>query len=217
MNVLAAIPSRANHQMLEVLLEDLRTWNIDTVVYDHGYDTKAGKAVLRKHRAVVNAHGWPFYEMWNDAWQTAYRLGFDAVALLNDDIFLHKDSIPVALDHITEDIGIVGLNYKRSVIEGCDPSLGIKMVRGTYKDGGVWGCGFLINAATWGVVPPIDKRYHLWYGDDELVLQMEKKNFGVCIALGAAMDHRASTTTSKFPELLARTGEDYKLFTSKFG
>jgi hypothetical protein len=217
MNVLAAIPSRANHEMLEVLLEDLRSWNIDTVVYDHGYTSREGKNVLRKHRSVVNAHGWPFYEMWNDAWNTGYRLGFDAVAMLNDDVFLHKDSIATALDHITEDIGIVGFNYRRTVMEGCDPSLGINMVSGTYKDGGVWGCGFLVNTSTWGVVPPIDKRYHIWYGDDELFLQMQNHGYEVGIALGAAMEHRPSTTVNQFPELLARTGEDYELFTSKFG
>lgn len=219
MNILVAIPSICNPGMLGNLLHSLKSQKIRrVVVYDNGYTSDEGLALLAEHDDVIDARDWPFYKMWNDAWRLSHEDSYDAVALLNDDIVLHEKSLEVAFDVLCSDksIGVCGLNYKRAVNDGVHRSLGFEDRRGTYKDGGVWGCAFLVNSATWGKVPPIDERYNLWYGDDELFLNMGNYGFRVGIALGSPVFHYASVTTEMMPQKLARISEDEKLFSSKF-
>lgn len=217
MNMLIAIPSRYNWSGLEKLLKSLKPLGCRVVVYDNGYESEEGKRVLEEHGDVINAIGWPFYKMWNHAWETASEDSYSCVALLNDDIELDPMSLSTAAKFIeNKDIGVVGLNYKRKLSEGSDENAGYTEAKGTYKDGGIWGCAFLVNAITWGIVPPIDERYNLWYGDDELFTQMNRYGYKTVIAIGAPVYHEASTTANKFPELMAKVGQDAQLYRSKF-
>lgn len=221
MNILCAIPSRANHQMLDNLLTSLKTLPTPpqrTVVYDNGYDTDDGRDVLQRHGDIIDANGWRFYKMWNHAWETAHNDNYDAVALLNDDITINKHSLTEAHNVLFSDptIGAVGLNYQRPLTETSRFKPDFLETKGTYKDGGIWGCAFLLRSATWGNVPPIDERYWLWYGDDELFINMNTHGWKCGLATNAAVLHEASTTTNMFPELRAKTVFDEQLFRSKF-
>lgn len=206
--------------MLSDLLGSLRDQAIRrVVVYDNGYETPEGRSVVESCNDFVDAQGWPFYRMWNHAWRAAKDSSFDAVALLNDDIVLHPGSLEVALDTMMSDpsVGACGLNYRRDPKFGIDPNLGFEETFGTYKDGGIWGCAFLLRSSLHGVVPEIDERYNLWYGDDELFLNVSKAGYKVGIALGSPVLHYASVSSNLMPEKLGLTGEDQILFLSKFG
>lgn len=218
MNLLAAIPTRSNWQGLAPLLEQLARTHVDTVVYDNGHDTAEGQAVLAAHPNVVDARGWPFYKMWNDAWERSWRNGYTAVAVLNDDIVLDDRSLEVAYVGLADDrCGIAGLNYDRRVAAGTDPDAGTRVASGSYRMRGVGGFAFLLRSSLWGTVPPIDERYHIWYGDDHLFASVQKAGYALKVALGAPVDHEESTTLRHHHELLARTGEDAELFRSHFG
>lgn len=219
MKLLAAIPTRSNWQMLSALVEALDEWQIPVVIYDHGHQSDEGQNFLASREFVVKAHGWPFYRMWNDAWEEAALAGYDAVALLNDDITLHPESLFIAYKRLmaAEDIGIIGLNYLRSVTEGARPLAKTRFVHGSYREGGIGGHAFLLRTATWGAVPPIDEDYAIWYGDDELFANMERHGYRLGIAVGAPVNHHASTTLNQHPELLARTTADAERFFRKFG
>jgi len=217
MRHLVAIPSRARVDELLVLINFLKTYGHgDVVVYDNGYSDEHHERISSVVE-TVDARGWKFYKMWNDAWQTAYDSKFDAVVLLNDDIELHPESIEVTLNILmsNDSRGMVGMNYRRPLDAGCDMSAGFKKTKGTYKDGGIWGCAFAVRAAALEKVPLIDERYNIWYGDDELVANMQRAGYETGIALGAPVLHEGSVTTNMFPELVALTGEDQKLFLSK--
>lgn len=220
MSLLVAIPSRSNFSGLRSVVEHCRRDStvVKLVVYDNGYEDEEERQAIKDWGVHVDAVGWPFYAMWNHAWKTAAEEGFFCVALLNDDISLDGKSLSEAVRvlQINPQAGIVGLNYRRSVAYGTKvgPS---KTVRGSYRNGGIGGHAFLVRASTWGVVPPIDERYALWYGDDELFDNMNRHGFSLEIATGAPVDHATSTTSVKYPELLARTSEDEKLFRSKWG
>ena len=205
--------------MLDPLLDQLNSFAVPTIIYDNGHESQEAKDLLRKQDRVVDSRGWKLYKMWNEGWKTAYEEGYDAVAVLNDDITLHPQSLEIALQIMKSEpsSGIVGLNYQRQVSSGADPLAGSRPVRGSYRHGGIGGHAYLIRASTWGVVPPIDESYHLWYGDDELFFNMTNHGYGLYIALGAPVDHATSTTLVQFPELIAKTGEDKMLFESKFG
>ena len=95
MNVLVAIPSRSNLAGLKSVVAQCERQSIR--VYDNGYENLRDNILLDGSQ-IVDAHGWPFYKMWNDAWKYASENCFDAVALLNDDIVLHPDSLEIAFD-----------------------------------------------------------------------------------------------------------------------
>lgn len=214
---MAAIPSRANLSGLKSLVDHLQTMNLGAiVVYDNGYPPKALDS-LSNAVTLVDANEWPFYRMWNHAW-AASRNMFDAVAILNDDITLHDQSLAEAYKVMLASryTGIVGLNYERPVSKGVAVNAGSRKVHGSYRNHGIGGHAFLIRSSTFGDVPMIDERYNLWYGDDELFEAMSAYGYDLKIALGAPVDHETSTTTNQFPELLAKTAEDAKLFMSKW-
>lgn len=218
MNLLAAIPTRANWQGLAPLLHHLSSTYVDTVVYDNGHQTDDGRRVLAAAPRVVDAVGWKFYAMWNHAWKTAHDRAYTAVALLNDDITLDEKSLETAYGYLSDErVGIVGLNYERRTAQGSDPKLGKRRTSGSYRLHGIGGHAFLLRASLWGKVPPIDERYNLWYGDDHLFASVERAGYELCVALGAPVDHQESTTSNMFPELLALTGQDAELFRSHFG
>ena len=218
MNILVAIPSRSNLKGLNSVVN--HCLNVESVgkvlIYDNGY----GEGTTFPEGAErIDASGWAFYRMWNDGWAQASQGRFDAVALLNDDIQLAPGSLNEAFSVLmkNERTGLVGLNYERRTKLGVRASAGSRVVSGSYRNHGIGGHAFLVKSSTWGTVPPIDERYTLWYGDDELFANMELYGYQLEIALGAPVDHEESTTTNKHPELLAKTGADRDLFVSKFG
>ena len=215
MNVLVAIPSRSNLEGLKSVVAQCDRYSVR--VYDNGYDNLEDN-ILLDGDWIVDAHGWPFYKMWNDAWLYASENAYDAVALLNDDIVLHSDSLEIAFEALMggSRIGIVGLNYERRVSEGADADLGLRFARGARRNHGIGGQAFLLKSSLWGKVSPIDEEYVIWYGDDELFYNVEAAGYCLRVAMGAPVDHEESTTLNKHPELLARTGEDADRFRSKF-
>ena len=220
MKILVTIPSRANFQGLSNVVDHCYTSETvrKVVVYDNGYQNPDERAAIQDWGVWQDAIGWSFYKMWNHAWQTAAEQGYDCVAILNDDITLCEGGLTIAASRFPENphVGVVGLNYERPVSQGIGQAL-YREVSGSYRNHGIGGHAFLVRASTWGVVEPIDERFHLWYGDDELFGNMQRAGFTLEIALGIPVDHETSTTSIKFPVLMALTGKDAELYASKWG
>jgi hypothetical protein len=218
--LLVAIPSRSNFAGLSSVVDHCFVHEdvTDVLVYDNGYPPGDEFDAIEAWGVRVDAHGWPFYRMWNNAWHHAADNGFDAVAILNDDITLYPGGLTIAASRFAEEphVGIVGLNYDRPVVNGIGQAL-YRRVSGSFRDRGIGGHAFIVRASTWGVVATIDEGYHLWYGDDELFASMQRAGFALEIAQGVPVDHEASTTSVKYPELMARTGEDAARFASRWG
>jgi len=216
MRLLVAIPTRSNWSGLEALSDFL--WadghGHDTIIYDHGHVTGRGRRVLGSFARVVDARGWPFYRMWNEAWRTAHRQKYDAVALLNDDITLAPGGLTVAAHLLAADptIGVLGLNWGRPCSAGVDATQSLVEVVGAHRRGGVPGWAFLLRASLWGEVPPIDEAYHIWYGDDHLFASARAANYRLCVASGVPVEHATSMTLRQHPELLVRTSDDEQRF-----
>jgi GT2 family glycosyltransferase len=168
---------------------------------------------------VVNARSWKFYKMWNDGWRYAAEHGYRAVAFLNDDITLADGSLTEATNALLthQDYGLVGLNWRRRVADGVEAHAGVTPTHGSYRVYGIGGWAFVVRADLWGVVPPIDEAYHIWYGDDELFASMEAHGYRTGLVVGAPVDHERSTTCDLFPELMAKTQQDHDRFVRRWG
>lgn len=221
MRLLVAIPTRSNWQGLNKLGDLLWAdgYGENTIIFDHGHHTAKGRETLGKFLNVVRSEGWPFYRMWNEAWRTAHEEGYDAVALLNDDITLAPGGLTEAsrIFETDDKIGVVGLNWQRQVYDGLVLNFPVVDVKGAHRRGGIPGWAFLLRANLWGQMPPIDEAYHIWYGDDELFALTAKAGFRTVIATGVPVDHETSVTLQKHPELSAKSGEDHQRFVRRWG
>lgn len=224
-DLLIGIPTRSNASGLRRLLGFLDDEGLlgATVVYDHGHTTDEGRAALadalRDGAEVVDAKGWPFYGMWNEARREAYARGRDVVALLNDDICLGAGGLRLVCDVLLAhpEVGLVGFDYTRSPSETTDPEAGLRVVSGTPRRGGIGGWAFALRADLWPTIGPVSEAYHIWYGDDELFCMVEDAGLSLAICEGAGVEHETSTTLNEFPELRLQTDSDLQLFVSRWG
>jgi GT2 family glycosyltransferase len=216
-----AIPTRSNWQGLQTLGDHLWAEGLghDTYVFDHGHSTGKGRGVLGGFVHVVDARRWPFYRMWNEGWRRSAEAGYDAVAMLNDDIQLAPGGLAVAAQVLADqpDVGVVGLNWRRQVSDGLVPDFPVRDVVGAHRRGGVPGWAFLLRCSLWGQVPPIDEAYHIWYGDDELFALVKKHGYRTVLATGVPVDHATSATLRKHPELLELSTADHLRYVRRWG
>ena len=220
MKILAAIPSRNNYVGLKNILAHCLAAEHQVnkvVVYDNGYENKSLVKELKFFDLHIDATGWPFYRMWNEAWKMSFLEGFDAVALINDDIELPLNGLSIASTRFEEDpsIGIIGLDYNRRVKDGLDIGPP-RTVSGSARLGGIGGHAFILRSSLWGKMEPIDESYFLWYGDDELFGNVERAGYRLEIATGIPVDHEQSTTSLKYPELMEKTSIDKEKYYSKW-
>jgi hypothetical protein len=217
--VLAVIPTRTNFFGLKKLLDHLHILGIPAKIYDNGHEDPEAQDFLSTRNDVVDANGWKFYRMWNNGWRYAAENGYDVVAFLNDDITLADKSLSEAANALLthKEYGLVGLNWRRRVADGEECHAGVTPATGSYRVGGIGGWAFMVRANLWGVVPPIDEAYHIWYGDDELFCLMEQAGWKTGLAVGAPVDHEMSSTLDLFPELKAKTGFDQDRFVRRWG
>lgn len=218
---LIGIPTRTNWQGLRALGDALwaEGYGQEIVVYDHGHRTPQAQETLGGFTSVIFAEHWPFYRMWNAAWQLAGERKCDAVTLLNDDVTLAAGAIAEALRVMGTDsrIGIVGFNYMRSAAEGTISPGGIRDVYGAFRKGGLPGWAFMLRSSLWGEIPPIDENYNIWFGDDDLFQTVHAAGYRTVIAEGAPVDHATSSTFRKFSDLLAKTPLDSQRFMRRWG
>lgn len=160
------------------------------------------------------------YEMWNSGWAFAAGLGYPVnVAILNDDITI----LPGTLERMTTELRatnntwLVSANYDRRVNEGF-ADLGARVVRGTYRNGGVCGwCFMLRGELLHNPLPPIDTQFEWWCGDDDLCAQINLAGGDTAIVLGCPVDHEGTATGKLYPELDAIGWADMDRLTKKYG
>lgn len=173
---------------------------------------------------------WPLYQMWNMAWAHATvggRGGPSQVVLLNDDIKIPQDFVcrlVKALRH-SDDCWCAYPNYRLSLdqdepnrVEELGEAFAYTPTKRTYKDGGLWGCAFALRGEILNdPIPPIDEQFKVWCGDDDLVRQLEIAEHPAYRVNGLAIEHHASTTLNKHPELQKVCWEDVERFKQKYG
>jgi hypothetical protein len=223
--LLVGIPTRSNVDGLADLLAFMSREGLSssTVVFDHGHDSEQGREVLAKAEAdgvrVVKAATWAFYEMWNEARSMAYHGGCEAVALLNDDIRLPEGGLMAVCEQLAQhpEVGLLGFDYERKAAKGIARKIGLRVVSGTPRRGGVGGWAFMLRADLWPTTGPISEEYHIWYGDDELFCMVEDAGLSLAICEGVGVDHDTSVTLQAFPELLSKREQDLRLFIERWG
>lgn len=154
---------------------------------------------------VTDQRGVGLYAMWNQAITEADG----HLAILNDDVRIPMGMVScLALAALAHDLTLVCPDYALT-----DPhlSLHVELVQGTYRDGGVCGFAFLVDADR---CPLIDERFRIWYGDDDLVWKIREQGGRVGILRGLPVEHLGSLSVNSSDWVPAAQAEDAALWQS---
>lgn len=171
-------------------------------VLDTGWDTVQ----------VKDAEGWRFFRMWNAGAAWAQQLGAGAALFLNNDIVWPPGALRAlgeALIAAPEDIAVASPDPASDFEPGT-----LHDINATPAYRGLMGWCFAVRPEMW---QPIDERYHVWWGDDELGLLMNKAGYRCVRAGGIPVQHPVNETTMQYREgLWDMRRADEALYNSKW-
>lgn len=209
---LVAIPTLGESELLSPLVDEL--------VRQGGFDELL---IMNDHEREEDAS---FYSLWNRAWLVAAReaLYLDSafaanLVLLNDDIRIPANFVTrlCAALRSRDDAWLTYPDYMLAVEHDGNVPFSLTPTLGTYRQGGMWGCAFALRAELLNdPLPPIDESFVIWAGDDDLVKQIELHGGKTYRVEGLALEHAASTTFARHPELQAPGWADLERFQKKY-
>lgn len=212
--IVAVIPSRFYVEglfRLAPVLEDA-----DRVyILDNGLPASALSILPHAYNngKIIPCHEMSIYEMWNLGQNTALaEFGENYTAILNDDIFIQKNTLTAlatALDN-DEQVGAISPDY--GIIRGTEPY--IDYVTSTFGAGGLAGFAFMIRSS---LMIRIDTAFKWWYGDDDLVKQIEAQGKRVAILRNVPLDHKPGTSSKILGGLDHLIAQDRSYFNNKYG
>jgi GT2 family glycosyltransferase len=158
-------------------------------VFDNG-STDGTAAWLDEQAALgrleaVDAAGLTLHKMWNAGIDLALaRDEAPHVAILNNDLVLGSDFCRRLGETLDADpqLWAVSPNYDGRSIDG------VEYVTSTFKNGGLAGFAFMVSGGALGHVW-FDEALHWWYGDDDLVAQIEAAGRRVGITSATTIEH----------------------------
>lgn len=180
-----------------------------------------------KNITVFNAAGYRFHRMWNDGIrQSIARETRCNVVILNNDLELGPNflrELTFGLRCHPQFASVSGNYDNRDFPEVVQ---GVRGVAAGREDGtGGWaGFGFAIRGEYLaGGLPMFDDEYHLWYGDNDFLMNIEKSGatYGIVknahmVHLGGGSNTSGDGTKRLSDEWVAKVEEDRKRFESKW-
>ena len=108
-------------------------------------------------------------------WNKGAKLAkYDKLLILNDDIWMNWKILNILEPHITEQIGLIGLDEQEYNIEHTGNEFGLEPIE--HRNGG-WGCAIFVHKENYS---PIPEEMKLWGQDDWLFVKARnrrKQNF----------------------------------------
>ena len=185
---------------------------MDQIGVWHNGGTLLGDEALGDDLHLVDAVGWGFFQMWNDGARWAQEIGADAALFLNNDIEWPTGALRAlgeGLIAAPPDIAVASPDPSSDFVPG-----ELVDINATPAYRGLMGWCFAVRPWMW---QPIDERYHVWYGDDELGLLMHKAGWRCVRAKGIPVQHPVNETTMQYREgLWDMRHADEALYNSKW-
>jgi len=222
--IVAVVPvaffTQAHVEMTQRFLKALKQ-EVDHIgIWDNG-GALDGKAVWNVNDPIAmgngrvhvfDAKGWTFYRMWNAGARWAQELGADVALFLNNDIEWPPGALRALGDGLIAappDIAVASPDPSSDFIPG-----ELVDINATPAYRGLMGWCFAVRPTYW---QPIDERYHVWYGDDELGLLMHHAGWRCVRAKGIPVQHPVNETTMQYREgLWDMRHADEALYNSKW-
>jgi hypothetical protein len=224
--IVAVIPTRFNISYLLNLLPSLTDTRM-IYIMDNGLD-KDSLSLLQQEllsepsindAMIIHCPELSIYQMWNLGWDAAIKdFGPKVhIAFLNDDIYFLPDTLSKLSQYLEQnmDVGAICPDYERAVKLGTASGLMLERTTSTFGHKGLAGFAFMVK----GHLPVrVDWNLRWWYGDDDLVKEIEKLNLKVAKLIGLPVDHYQGTSYNYIRDELERQIElDRQYFNKKYG
>jgi hypothetical protein len=164
---------------------------------------------------VVPAVGWRLYAMWQDGVRRCRARAADCdVAILNNDLRLG----PRFLESLSRSLRSDAAPWAISPRYDDWPDQGIEYVSGTFKDRGLAGFAYMVRSEAFDHVA-FDLGFHWWFGDDDLVAQIEMHGHKVAVTGDTWVEHvdGGSQTLRHQPGILPELAADWDRMVAKWG
>lgn len=162
---------------------------------------------------VFDAAGWHLHAMWQDGVDRARTVDCD-IAILNNDLRLGPCFLTSLSESLCSDPALwaVSPRYDNRAIEG------IEYVSGTFKDGGLAGFAYMVRGEAFDHVA-FDPSFHWWFGDDDLVAQIEQCGHKVALTSATWVEHvgGGSQTLKTRDDLWPQLAADWLSMLRKWG
>lgn len=197
------VPTRYERPRVRSLMFALA--DVDVLVLDNGHEPPL------RWPFAQDARGLGIYAMWNRGWRIARERGYDAVAMLNDDVRILPGTVSLLAGRLASHrrIGVVYPDWPLTLAGGLPEEPDLIDTTGTVADGGMTGFAFVFRADL--PVPPFDEGFHWWYGDDAFERSVRAAGFRVCRAVGVPCEHESDSEADDWarrPELKELAEED---------
>jgi len=170
-------------------------------------------AVSPLHLSVLSyGEGLGLYEVWNECIKMCVGSAHTTGAILNDDIYIHPDSVAVIENSIKSGLSVVGWDAFTPVVES--PVSNPRQVSGTYRTHGLAGFAFAFDPAK---IPTFDTDYTWWYGDDDWVERVKYLGLPLFVEQECGVRHYPSTSQRARPWVMKHVEHDKSRFESKWG
>ena len=211
------IPTKYSIDMLEKLLPSMKDAH-DILILDNGLSKENRYRLFENQEIydnlfVLDARELSIYQMWNLGW-TIYPNSH--LAILNDDIYFLPSTLTLLSNALSfmPDLAAICPDYNRSITEGIDNPT-TQLTTSTFGRNGLAGFAFMLNTAL--PIPKVDENLQWWYGDDDLVYNIERAEYRVAKLLGVPVEHRQGSSSSLDPTIPGKKEQDRLYFNQKYG
>lgn len=226
-DTVVVIPTRFQIEPLSRLLGSIVHDKTVTsiMIFDNGHNV-ANKRLLATFESlnpkiwVIDSESASLYEMWNAGWEYATMSGLPVnVAILNDDCYIHPGSLDVMAHFLRMDsqLGAVYPDYTvplDSVGGFTAKDFSLRKTKSTFGHGGMSGFCFMVKGEL--DIPAVDENLRWWYGDDDLVKQLELHGWEIGRVVGLPVEHDPGQS-SKFIDVEGMIKADMAYFNQKYG
>lgn len=223
------IPVKGKHHFTRDLLGQLRAQGgyEHIFLFDNAHDTDpVPEDLLGDDLTLFDATGYRFHRMWNDGIRQAISKATRCnIAILNNDLILGDNflaELARGLRSHPHFLAVCGNYDNRKFGELVQ---GVKGVAAGREDGtgGFAGFGFMLRGEVCSMGLLFDEAYNLWYGDNDILLQIEAGGGVYGIVRDAHMTHIGGGSNTSgdgvsrlAPEWKALVEEDQAYFAKKW-
>lgn len=210
-DVVACIPSVNLSPYLPTLLEVLAESSCPAMLFDNS--EKGAFTVEQQQRIEYRwVPGQSIYSSWNMAARMADEAGYSFMLLCNDDIEMLPGTVSALVNALADtNWGALSVGTTDPVVRPASLTA-TSHIAGTRRAFLQW-C-FLIRLAAWQDVNP---NYKIWYGDDDLLLKLERAGWQYGALQGVGVQHHTSTTLNQTSWVNAAIADDIALWTKERG
>lgn len=206
------IPTRYEPERLRALLPLLDADEL--LVLDNGHLPPLEIDGIR----IVDSRGLGIYAMWNRGWATARHEGYEAIAILNDDITVLPGTLRRLERALWSDkrIGVTSPDWHVSLEVGLPQQLRLDVVTDPSRERTLAGFAFMARLAMFAE-PPFDETWQWWFGDDAFDEKVRRAGYGIARVIGLPIAHESDSERdgwARRPELREMAEQDAARWTA---